>query len=215
MNGITWIHVAGGMIALVAGGAAAAVRKGSDMHAWAGTCFCVSVMVLGVTASVLAPFKSPPDSPLGGIMACYFVVTAWMTARRRSGRLGRFEKIACATVLAIAVATIAAGFEAAVSPGQHSRPPGPGVLFTVGGICLLAGLSDLKFILRDKLSATQRISRHLWRMCFAFFIATGSFFLGQQDVMPQAVRGSPILFVPELAPIARCSSGSCASGCRR
>ena len=39
-------------------------------------------------------------------------------------------------------------------------------------------------------------------MCFAFFIATGSFFLGQQDVMPEAVRGSPILFVLAFAPFA-------------
>ena len=54
--------------------------------------------------------------------------------------------------------------------------------------------------MRGTLSATQRISRHLWRMCFALFIATGSFFLGQQDVMPQAVRGSPILVVLALAP---------------
>jgi hypothetical protein len=38
-------------------------------------------------------------------------------------------------------------------------------------------------------------------MCFAFFIATGSFFLGQQDVMPEAIRGSAALFVPALAPI--------------
>jgi hypothetical protein len=50
--------------------------------------------------------------------------------------------------------------------------------------------------------AVARISRHLWRMCFAFFIATGSFFLGQQDVLPEAVRGSPILFVLAFAPIA-------------
>jgi hypothetical protein len=37
-------------------------------------------------------------------------------------------------------------------------------------------------------------------MCFAFFIATGSFFLGQQDVLPQPLRGSPILLVLAFAP---------------
>ena len=203
MNGITWIHVAGGMIALVSSAVAVAVRKGGGMHTSAGTWFFVSMLVLGVTASILAPFKSPPDSPIDGIMVCYFVATAWMTARRRSGRPGTFEKIACAIVLAIAAAIIGSGFKAALAPpGQFSGPPGPGVLFALGGICLLAGLSDLKFILRGQLSATQRISRHLWRMCFAFFVATGSFFLGQQDVMPKAVRGSPILFVLAFAPLA-------------
>jgi hypothetical protein len=38
-------------------------------------------------------------------------------------------------------------------------------------------------------------------MCVAFFIATGSFFLGQQDVLPAAVRGSPWMLVPAFAPI--------------
>lgn len=202
MNGITWIHIAGGMIALVSGTIAVAVRKGGGMHASAGTWFLVSMLVLGVTAAILAPFKSPPDSPIGGIMVCYFVATAWMAARRRSGTPGRFEKMACAIVLMIAIAMIGSGFKLALSPTAPSGPPGPFALFAVGGICLLAGLSDLKYIFRGKLSATQRISRHLWRMCFALFIATGSFFLGQQDVMPQAVRGSPILFVLAFAPFA-------------
>ncbi|HEY0659940.1 MAG TPA: hypothetical protein VGD21_01240 [Lysobacter sp.] len=202
MNGITWIHIAGGVLALVAGAIAVAVRKGRGVHASAGTWFCVSMFVLGITASILAPFKSPPDSPIGGVMVCYFVATAWMTARRRNGTPGRFEKIACAIGLAIGIAIIGEGIRRALSPTPPSAPPGAGVLLVLGAICLLAGLGDLKFILRGKASTTQRISRHLWRMCFAFFIATGSFFLGQQDVLPQAVRGSAILFVLALAPIA-------------
>ena len=200
MNGVTWIHIAGGVIALVTGTAAIAVRKGGGAHASVGAWFCVSMLVLGVTASILSPFKSPPESPIGGIMVCYFVATAWMTARRRDGAPGAFEKFACAFGLAIAVAILGGALAAALSPTPPAGPPGPAGLFALGGICLLAGLSDLRFILRGTLSATQRISRHLWRMCFALFIATGSFFLGQQDVMPEPVRGSPVLIVLALAP---------------
>lgn len=203
LDAIKWIHITSGMIALLLGAVAVAARKGGGMHVSAGTAFCIAMLVLGVTASILSPFKTPPDSPIGGIMVCYFVATAWMTARRRDGTPGTFEKFACAIVLVIAAAVIADGFKHAFAPaGQFTGPPGPGVLFALGGICLLAGLSDLRFIIRGKLSATQRISRHLWRMCFAFFVATGSFFLGQQKVMPQAVRGSPILFALALAPLA-------------
>lgn len=202
MNGITWLHIAGGVLALASGTVAAAARKGRGMHASAGIGFCVSMFVLGVTASILAPLKTPPDSPIGGIMVCYFVATAWMTAHSRSGTPGRFEKIACAIVLAMAIAIFGEGTRLALSPTPPSTPPGPGALLVLGGTCLLAGLGDLKFILRGKATTTQRISRHLWRMCFAFFIATGSFFLGQQDVLPQAVRGSPILFVLAFAPFA-------------
>src|SRR4051812_28161179 len=118
MNGFTWVHVAGGMIGLLSGAIAVSVRKGGSMHALAGTWFFASMLVVGVTASILAPFKSPPDPALtiGGIMVCYFVATAWMTARRRNGMAGRLEKIGCATVFAIAAIYLGFGLEAALSP---------------------------------------------------------------------------------------------------
>jgi hypothetical protein len=200
MSGIMWLHIASGVVALATGAVAIAVRKGGNVHASLGAWFCVSMLVLGVTASILSPFKSPPESPIGGIMVCYFVATAWMTARRSNGAPGKFERIAAAIGLTIAAAIIAGAFDAALSPTPPSQPPGPFGLFALGSVCLLAVLGDLRFVYLGTLSAAQRVSRHLWRMCFALFIATGSFFLGQQDVMPQAVRGSPILIALALAP---------------
>ncbi|HEX8572206.1 MAG TPA: hypothetical protein VF759_05595 [Allosphingosinicella sp.] len=194
MNAVMWIHIAGGMIALATGAAAAAARKGGSLHASAGIGFCVSMLVLGVTAAMLEPFRTPPGSPIGGIIVCYFVATAWVTARRRDGVPRLFEKLACAFALLAAAATAWGGFTGATTPA------GSGPVFAFAATCLLAGLGDLNFILRGRLSAKQRISRHLWRICVAFFIATGSFFLGQQDALPQSVRGSPFLFVLAFAP---------------
>ena len=195
--GIMGIHIAGGIAALVAGFAAVAARKGGKMHGLAGTGFVVSMLVLGVTAAVLEPFRTPtPGSPLVGVFVCYFVLTSWVTARRRDGTTGRFEA---------AAAVVALGFAAAIVWGAingSTTPAGRGPVFVLAGLSLLAGLGDLTAVLRRKLTAAQRIRRHLWRMCFAFFIATGSFFLGQQDVMPAAVRGSPILFALAFAPFA-------------
>jgi len=203
MNGITWIHIAGGVLALVAGTVAALARKGGRVHVAAGIAFASSMFVLGITASMIGPFASPPQSPVGGIMVCYFVATGWLAARRRSGRPGTFEKIACALVLLMAALIIVDGVQRTLAPaGQFTGPPAPGAVLLLGGICLVAGLGDLRYLMRGMLSATQRISRHLWRMFFAFFIATGSFFLGQQDVLPQVVRGSPILLVLAFAPFA-------------
>jgi hypothetical protein len=42
----------------------------------------------------------------------------------------------------------------------------------------------------------------VWRMCLALFVAVGSFFLGQQRVMPEFMQGSPWLSVPPLAVLA-------------
>ena len=196
MNALLWLHIAGGMIALAAGAAAAVARKGGRLHGSAGGLFVAAMLVLGVTASILEPFRDPPGSPVGGILVCYFVATAWTTARRRDGVPGRFERIACAFALLGAAAAAWGGLTGSTTP------VGPGPVFAFAGLCLLAGLGDLAFIVRGRLTAAQRLSRHVWRICLAFFVATGSFFLGQQDALPPALRGSPILFALAFAPFA-------------
>ena len=156
------------------------------------------MLVLGVTATVLARLNEDPDSGTGGLLTCYFVATSWVTARRHDGTTGTFEIVACAVALGTAATMAWVGLTAVAPP----TPAGSGPVFALAAVSLLAGLGDLRAILRKRLSSNERISRHLWRMCFAFFIATGSFFLGQQDVMPEAVRGSPVLFVLAFAPFA-------------
>jgi hypothetical protein len=201
MNALVWIHIAGGAVALAAGAVALAARKGGSVHVRMGTAFCLAMFVLGVTAAILSPFKTPPESPVGGIMVCYFVATAWLAARRRQHAPGRSEKLACATGLVIGLAIAAGGFQRAfAAPGTFVGPPNAAVLFALGGLCLAAAFGDLRLIRRGSASARQRLTRHVWRMCFAFFIATGSFFFGQQDVLPAALRGSAILALLGLAP---------------
>ena len=195
MNAIMAIHIAAGILAIPAGTAAVAARKGGRLHARAGTIFFGSMLVLGVTAAILEPFRTPdPGSPIAGLFVLYFIGTSWAAARRRDGRTGWFEILACVAALGTAALMV---WDARMNGA--TTPAGPGVIYALATICLLAGLLDLNAILRT-LSPAQRIARHLWRMCFAFFIATGSFFLGQQDVLPAAVRGSPILFVLAFAP---------------
>lgn len=198
MTVILWAHIAGGILALLSGAVAATARKGGPLHARAGTWFFGSMLLLGVSAAILEPYRTPePGSPVGGILVCYFVLTSWVTARRRDGNTGKFEIIACAFALGMGTLLISSGLT-----GAATTPAGAGPVFAFGAICLLAGLLDVNAVLRRKLTPARRISRHLWRMCFAFFVATGSFFLGQQDLMPAVVRGSPALFVPAFAPFA-------------
>ena len=196
-QGLLSIHIAGGLIALLSGMTAAAARKGSMLHARAGTLFFASMLVLGVSASILEPYRSPPGSPMSGLFVCYFVATSWVAARRHDGTTGKFEIAASAVALGTAALVAWGGFT-----GAATTPVGSGPVFILAGVCTLAGLLDLNVVLRRKLTPVQRISRHLWRMCVAFFIATGSFFIGQQAVMPPIVRGSPALLVLGFSPLA-------------
>jgi hypothetical protein len=48
------------------------------------------------------------------------------------------------------------------------------------------------------LAGALALSRHLWRMCFALFIAATSFFLGQADLFPAELRHPALLGLPVL-----------------
>lgn len=198
MTLLIWAHIAGGSLALLSGVVAVAARKGGPLHARAGRWFVAAMFGLWASATILHLAEGKPGSAVGDVFIGYFVATSWLAARRRDGTTGRLEIVACAVVLG-AAAMIAWG---AVTGTAAPTPVGMGPVFAVAGVCLLAGLLDLNAILHARLTPVQRISRHLWRMCSAFFIATGSFFLGQQDALPQALRGSPVLAVLAFAPFA-------------
>lgn len=197
IKSLLFVHIAVGIAAILLGTIAAGARKGGPLHVGAGNWFAGAMIVLGITAAILEPYRTPrPGSPIVGLFVCYFVATSWVAARRRDGRTGGFELGACIVALSTSAIMIWAGLT-----GRTSTPVGPGPVFVLGGLCGIAGLLDLRVVLRGRLTAGERIRRHLWRMCFAFFIATGSFFLGQQKVMPAAVRDSPVLFVLASAPL--------------
>jgi len=73
--------------------------------------------------------------------------------------------------------------------------------FLLGSLALLAAGGDARMLVRGGVFGRQRVARHLWRMCFGLFVATGSFFLGQQQVFPVFLRGTKILFLVAILPL--------------
>lgn len=189
-------HIAAGSVALLAGGVAVVSPKGEWLHIRAGLIFFLSMLALGITATILEWFEPEPGVGAAGLFTVYFVTTSWLAARRRDSRTGPVEAIAAIVALGAAAALFWAG---ATSTGSMT-PVGNGPVFGFGAVCLIAGLFDLRALIARRLTDIQRISRHLWRMLFAFFIATGSFFLGQQQVLPEAMRGTPLQFGLAFAP---------------
>ena len=193
-------HVSAGCIAILAGAAALSVRKGERLHRKFGTVFFVAMLVMATFALILSMLRQP-GTIVGSIFTIYLVATAWATVRRNEGTIGRFEKVAFLVVTGCAASNMIAGYLASHSPtGRYLGYPAM-LYYVFGSIMTLAALGDLKLILRGGISGAPRIARHLWRMCYALFTASGSFFLGQQKVMPAFMHGSPILVVLGIAPL--------------
>jgi uncharacterized membrane protein len=163
------LHIAAGALALLLGAAAVVVRKGGTRHRRAGRLFVLSMLVMGLTASALGPFAN-------GLMPVYFVVTALTTVRPVTSWTRRLDAVALVVALVLALGSIAKGFEAYASPGRALNGVPFVMLFFIGTVMALAAAGDVRVKRRGPLHGGPRLARHLWRMCFALFIAAGSFF---------------------------------------
>jgi hypothetical protein len=143
------------------------------------------MLVMGSSAAYLG-------NVFGGLFACYMVTTGWLTARRRGGETSVLDWTALVFALAFGVLTLMKGIEVAQTPTRSLKGVPAGMFFFLGSIALLATAGDVRMLVRGGVFGSQRIARHLWRMCFGLFIATGSF-LGQKRVFP--LLGGPKIMV--------------------
>ena len=194
-------HICGGIVGLLSGAVAMIFRKGSNWHAITGNIFVASMMGMASAGALLAVMKAEPGNILGGILACYLVATAWRTARRRESAPRMFDWGALLVVATLCAVEITLGTQAAWSPTglRYDYPPGP--YFFMGSIALLSVIGDVRVLARRGISGTQRLARHLWRMCFALFIASGSVFLARQHLFPVWMRKSGFLMLLSFLPL--------------
>lgn len=202
-NALLWAHIAGGAIGMVTGVVALASRKGQRVHRAAGSVFFLAMFMAYAIGAGVAPFLDTGQRPnfVAGILALYLLVSGAMAARRRNVKAGAPEVIGLIITLSITAAGVIFMRMGAASPSGtvDGSPPQAFFLFTIAGAFAAAG--ELHVLLRRQLSNTARIARHLWRMCFSLFIASGSFFLGQQQVFPEALRDSVLLYAVALSPL--------------
>ena len=194
------LHIGGGSIAIVSGYTAVTVRKGGAAHLFSGKIFAIAMLIMAVFGTILSIPINQPGNIGGGILAGYLVATGWMTVKRKAGMLGQFERIAALLPLGVSGLFLFWGIQATLNGGALYGYRSP-LYYVFAGLAALFAAIDLRVILRGGVSGVQRIARHLWRMCTGLFFAAGSFFLGQQKVMPLWMHGSPILWILALAPL--------------
>lgn len=196
------IHIGMGTVGLLSGAAALSFRKGSRRHRAAGNAFFVSMLIMSAIGAYGSLFVPEMISVLVGVLTFYLVATAWVTVMRNAGETGLFEICAVPVALAVAAGGLNFGLEAANSPTglKDGFPAEPHFFF--GAVALLAAVLDIRMILRGGVSGARRIARHLWRMCFALFIAAASLFLGQPQVFHESIRGTLVLYSPVILPVA-------------
>ncbi len=196
------VHVIAGGLAIILGAAALLAKKGGLVHRRAGLVFVAAMLVMGISGSVLGYLKDPGDSNVfGGLMTVYFVGTALTTVRPVASWTRPFNAVMLLLVIVLACADIAFGVQAFNSPRGTFNGVPFAMFFFLATIKLLAAAGDVRVWRLGMPRGGKRLARHLWRMCFALFIATGSFFSIRErvaKVLPEPLTTAPMRALPIL-----------------
>jgi len=192
------IHIAAGGLALALGAVALLVKKGGPTHRRSGLLFVYAMVVMASTAAILG-------NVVGGLMTLYFVGTALTTVRPASSWTRRINAAALILAVGVALLAIVGGVKAVNSPllspgGVPFRTIGV-MSFILATVLLLAAAGDLRIMRFGLPRGGPRLARHLWRMCFALFIAAGSFFSIRERVatiLPAPFTTGPMRALPIL-----------------
>ena len=194
------LHICAGTVGLLSGAVAISFRKGSRRHGIAGKVFVISMVSLGASAMYLAVMKQEVGNFIGGILTIYLVTTAWLTARRRDGGTSIFDWAALLIPLGVGVSSLNLGMQKLNNPAAFHDGVPVGMNFFMGTVVLLAAAGDVRMIVRG-ISGTRRIARHLWRMCFGLFFASGSIFLARPHLFPAWLSTTHILLLLGVLPL--------------
>jgi len=191
-------HFGTGLVGLVTGFAALAVPKGGRIHRQSGVIFVYAMIMAMALATGIGIYEGK-HTALGTPFAAYLVFTGLTTVRPLPGG----NRVAIALMWIPLGTAVVYGLTFWSLPSATSvvdGAPGPMLLF-LGTLALLAFIGDLRMVLAGGIDGARRIARHLWRMCFSLFVASGSFFFGQMKFLPKPLRIMPIVAIPALAPL--------------
>lgn len=185
---------------MILGAVALLASKGATLHRRSGLLFVFAMLTMGISGSVLAVRQSLTNANvLGGFMSAYFVITALTTVRPASVWTRRLDSGALVVAIALALIEIGLGFKALASPRGTIDGAPFFMLFFLATITTLAAAGDVRVMRSGALRGGPRLARHLWRMCFALFIAAGSFLSIRARVakiLPEPFTTAPMRALP-------------------
>lgn len=179
------VHILAGMLALGFGYIALYATKGLTLHRKSGALFVYAIVAMSLSGALIDALKTSTISVnvVAGLLTFYFVATALLTVRPRVRASQRLDVAGVLLVLTVSLLAFIAGVNL-VSRGRPEAVPS----FIFGVVGLLAAAGDIRVVRAGGIQGPRRLARHLWRMCFAMWVAAASFFWGPPDRVPELIR---------------------------
>ena len=196
------LHATGAALGLLSGAVALIASKGSLLHRRSGRFFVWTMLTMALSGAAMAVAMNNQGNLVAGLLTAYLVATGFLTVRKRTPAVRRAEAAAAAMALALGLFSVTLGFDAASRPGG-TRGGIPFVIFFLfGSVALLSALGDIRMVRAGGARGVPRLSRHIWRMCYALWIAAASFFHGPRarvaKLLPEPLMDPLLLALPGL-----------------
>jgi uncharacterized membrane protein len=188
---LLFVHIFAASTALAAGLLALYAEKGKWIHRRFGRAFGYAMMVMTVTAAIMAlGYRPNRVNVIAATITFYLACTGLLVVIRR---VQDSRRLHLALLALGALGTLRAWALAAMAMGQPAHVldhiPAAGIfMFAIVGT--LGVIGDVRLLRAGAIEGTARLRRHLWRMTYAMWIATTSFFFGQARHLPEWMRSS-------------------------
>jgi uncharacterized membrane protein len=188
------LHVLSGILALVFGYVALGAAKGGALHRRSGLGFAMAMASMALSGAYVAYVMKTPTSVVAGLLSFYFVATGLVTVRPVLAKSVWVDVGAMVFAFGVALLGFGVGL-GRLKPLQEEAV----AMFIFGTVGLVGAVGDWRMIRGGGMAGSGRIRRHLWRMCFALFVAAASFFLGPSRRIPEVIRIPALLPIPVVA----------------
>jgi uncharacterized membrane protein len=194
------VHIVAGGLGLLSGYVALCAAKGATLHRKSGILFVYVMATMAITGMLISAVEGVARAinVPSALLTFYLVITSLTTVRSPAAGRRALDIAAMLMALGTGLTCLALGVASIARGGREAGMAYP--LFLFGVVGLLAGRGDLRMMRAGGLRGAPQLVRHLWRMCFALFIASIAFFLGQGPV-PEAFRIPALLAAAVLLPI--------------
>ena len=190
---LLFAHIFTAGTALAAGFLALYAEKGKWIHRRSGRVFAYAMMLMTVSAAVMAlTYRPNRVNVVAATVTFYLVATGLLAVIRRAEDARPWHLALSALGLLATLRAWYLGFLALDLPNHVlDQIPAVGIfMFATIGTLGLAG--DARLLHAGMLEGTARLRRHLWRMTYAMWIATSSFFFGQARHLPDWMRSTDL-----------------------
>lgn len=188
------IHILAGALALAFGYPALFATKGGALHRKSGRLFTYAMVTMALTGAAIAATRASSINMIAGLLTFYFVTTGLLTVYRAQ-RPKWIDTAGIAVVALVGGLAFKTGFEIV------GKRPEAAPMFIFGVMAILGAIGDIRMMHAGGIQGPRRIVRHLWRMCFAMWVAAASFFWGPPGRVPDVIYYPALLPIPVLAPI--------------